>query len=171
MVMLADTKLRSQVDSLWDKLWSGGLSNPLDAIEQLSFLIFLKRLDERQQDDERTAKKRGHKYEPLFTNEELRWSYWSQLPGDKALKIVKEKVFPFLKKLGAKTGSFGEHMETAEFKINKPSLLIEACKAIDEMRFPLRTKMSKAISTSTYLAASILPAQMANSVRLGTSFE
>src|SRR5436190_3628301 len=134
MVMLADTKLRSQVDSLWDKLWSGGLSNPLDAIEQLSYLIFLKQLDEREQDDERAAKKRGQKYQPLFNNEELRWSYWSQLPGDKALKIVKEKVFPFLKKLGPKTGSFGEHMETAEFKINKPSLLIEACKAIDEMQ-------------------------------------
>lgn len=133
MVMLADTKLRSQVDALWDKLWSGGLSNPLDAIEQLSYLIFLKQLDEREQDEERAAKKRGHKHEPLFASEELRWSYWSQLPGDKALKIVKEKVFPFLKKLGAKTGSFGEHMEGAEFKINKPSLLIEACKAIDEM--------------------------------------
>ena len=134
MVMLADTKLRSQVDSLWDKLWSGGLSNPLDAIEQLSYLIFLKQLDEREQDSERAAKKRGRKYEPLFANEELRWSYWSKLPGNKALKIVKEKVFPFLKKLGPKTGSFGEHMESAEFKINKPSLLIEACKAIDEMQ-------------------------------------
>src|SRR6266478_6527728 len=134
MVMLADTKLRSQVDSLWDKLWRGGLSNPLDAIEQLSFLLFLKQLDEREQDAERAAKKRGQKFEPLFPNQELRWSYWSQLPGDKAISIVKEKVFPFLKKLGPKTGSFGEHMATAEFKINKPSLLIEACKAIDEMQ-------------------------------------
>jgi type I restriction enzyme M protein len=134
MVMLADSKLRSQVDSLWDKLWSGGLSNPLDAIEQLSFLFFLKQLDEREQDAERAAKKRGHKFEPLFTNQELRWSYWSQLPGDKAVAIVKEKVFPFLKSLGAKTGSFGEHMATAEFKISKASLLIEACKAIDEMQ-------------------------------------
>jgi len=134
MVMLADSKLRSQVDSLWDKVWSGGLSNPLDAIEQLSFLFFLKQLDEREQDAERAAKKRGQKFEPLFTQQELRWSYWSQLPGDKAITIVKEKVFPFLKKLGAKTGSFGEHMATAEFKINKASLLIEACKAIDEMQ-------------------------------------
>jgi type I restriction enzyme M protein len=134
MVMLADSKLRSQVDSLWDKLWSGGLSNPLDAIEQLSFLFFLKQLDEREQDAERAAKKRGQKFEPLFTNQELRWSYWSQLPGDKAVSIVKEKVFPFLKSLGPKTGSFGEHMATAEFKISKASLLIEACKAIDEMQ-------------------------------------
>src|SRR6266403_688234 len=134
MVMLADSKLRSQVDSLWDKVWSGGLSNPLDAIEQLSFLFFLKQLDEREQDAERSAKKRGKKFEPLFADEKLRWSYWSQLPGDKAITIVREKVFPFLKKLGAKTGSFGKHMATAEFKINKASLLIEACKAIDEMQ-------------------------------------
>jgi type I restriction enzyme M protein len=134
MAMLADSKLRSQVDSLWDKLWSGGLSNPLDAIEQLSFLFFLKQLDEREQDAERAAKKRGRKFTPLFTDKKLRWSYWSQLPGDKAITIVKEKVFPFLKRLGPKTGSFGEHMATAEFKINKPSLLIEACKAIDEMQ-------------------------------------
>jgi type I restriction enzyme M protein len=62
------------------------------------------------------------------------------LPGDKAITIVKEKVFPFLKKLGAKTGSFGEHMATAEFKINKPSLLIEACKAIDEMQISSRNQ-------------------------------
>ena len=44
--MLTDPKLRSQVDQLWDKLWTGGLSNPLDAIEQFSYLLFLKRLDE-----------------------------------------------------------------------------------------------------------------------------
>lgn len=134
MVMLADSKLRSQVDSLWDKLWSGGLSNPLDAIEQLSFLIFLKQLDEREQDAERAARRRGKEFKPLFQSAALRWSHWSQLPGDKALKMVREEVFPFLKKLGDKAGSFGEHMESAEFKINKASLLIEACKAIDEMQ-------------------------------------
>ena len=63
MVMLTDPKLRSQVDTLWDKLWSGGLSNPLDAIEQLSFLLFLKQLDEREQDAERAAKRRGKKFD------------------------------------------------------------------------------------------------------------
>lgn len=48
--MLTDTNLRSAVDVLWDKLWSGGLSNPLDAIEQLSVLLFLKRFDEKEQE-------------------------------------------------------------------------------------------------------------------------
>src|ERR1700676_2486441 len=64
--MLTDSALRSQVDALWDKLWSGGLSNPLDAIEQLSFLFFLKRLDERVEDAERAARLRGKKYQPIF---------------------------------------------------------------------------------------------------------
>ena len=131
--MLTDPQLRSKVESLWDKLWSGGLSNPLDAIEQLSYLLFLKQLDEREQDAERAARMRGKKSEPLFPDPKLRWSHWSQLPAEQALRHVKEKVFPFLKNLGGKAGSFGEQMTNAEFKINKPSLLIEACRAIEGM--------------------------------------
>src|SRR5437762_12003431 len=132
--MLTDTTLRSAVEALWDKLWSGGLANPLDAIEQLSFLLFLKRLDEREQDAERAAKLRGKRFTPIFPNPELRWSYWTQLPADKALKQVKEAVFPFIKTLGGSGGPFASQMENAEFKLSKPSLLIEACKAIDAMQ-------------------------------------
>src|SRR5882672_742041 len=132
--MLTDTTLRSAVEALWDKLWSGGLSNPLDAIEQLSFLLFLKRLDEKEQDNERAAQRRGKIHTPAFPRKELRWSHWTQLPADRALKHVKEAVFPFIKTLGGAGGSFAAQMENAEFKINKPSLLIEACKAIDAMQ-------------------------------------
>jgi type I restriction enzyme M protein len=132
--MLTDSQLRSKVDSLWDKLWSGGLSNPLDAIEQLSYLLFLKQMDEREQDAERSARMRGQSHEPLFADPKLRWSHWSQLPAAEALKAVREDVFPFLKKLGSKAGSFGEQMENAEFKINKPALLIEACRSIEAMQ-------------------------------------
>jgi type I restriction enzyme M protein len=132
--MLTDSALRSKVDALWDKLWAGGLSNPLDAIEQLSFLLFLKRLDERQQDAERAARLRGKKHTPIFPDATLRWSHWTQLPADQALRHVKEKVFPFIKTLGGEGGSFAQQMANAEFKINKPSLLVEAAKAIDEMQ-------------------------------------
>src|SRR5947207_14887806 len=132
--MLTDAALRSKVDALWDKLWSGGLSNPLDAIEQLSFLLFLKRLDEREQDAERAARLRGKKHHLIFPDAKLRWSHWTQLPADQALRHVKEKVFPFIKTLGGEGGSFAQQMANAEFKINKTSLLIEAAKAIDDMR-------------------------------------
>ena len=132
--MLTDTTLRSAVEALWTKLWSGGLTNPLDAIEQLSFLLFLTRLDEREQDAERAATLRGKKFTPIFPKSELRWSHWTQLPADAALKHVKEAVFPFIKTLGGAGGPFATQMENAEFKINKPSLLIESCKAIDAMQ-------------------------------------
>ena len=56
--MLTDSRLRAQVDLLWDKLWTGGLTNPLDSIEQLSFLVFLKRLDDVENSRERGARLR-----------------------------------------------------------------------------------------------------------------
>ncbi|MBN2466257.1 SAM-dependent DNA methyltransferase [candidate division WOR-3 bacterium] len=130
--MLTDPTLRAQVEALWDKLWSGGLPNPTDAIEQLSFLLFLKRLDEREEDNERRAKRLGEKYKPIL-GKELRWSYWTHLAADAALKQVKDEVFPFLKELGDSGGAFAEYMKDAEFKIKKPSVLIEACRAIDDM--------------------------------------
>jgi type I restriction enzyme M protein len=141
--MLTDPLLKSKVDSLWEKLWTGGLSNPLDAIEQLSFLLFLKRLDEQEAGRERSARLRGEPYISMVFPEEnpavprtmhLRWSQWTQMTGGDALRHVKEVVFPFLKSLGAHNSSFALQMENAEFKINKPTLLLEACKAIDDMK-------------------------------------
>src|SRR6187549_2590686 len=102
--MLTDSNLRSAVDGLWDKLWSGGLANPLDAIEQLSFLLFLKRLDETEQDRERAARLRGTPHEPVFPDATLRWSYWTNLKAEEALKHVKERAFPFIKSLGGAGG-------------------------------------------------------------------
>ncbi len=136
--MLTDPALLSSIKSLWDKLWSGGLNNPLDAIEQLSFLLFLKRLDEQEEDAERQARLRKQPYTPFFPDEKLRWSHWSKLEARQALDIVREKVFPYIKKLGDSGGDvrdpFAVLMANAEFKINKPALLIEACKAIDAMQ-------------------------------------
>jgi type I restriction enzyme M protein len=132
--MLTDSKLRSQVDQLWDKLWTGGLSNPLDAIEQLSYLLFMKRLDDAENAREQAARRRNVEYESLFKNPKLRWSYWTQLKAEEALKFVKEKVFPALKEMGSAGSSFELQMKEAEFKINKPSLLIEAAKAIEAMK-------------------------------------
>lgn len=132
--MLTDNALRSQVDQLWDKLWSGGLSNPLDAIEQFSYLLFMKRLDDAENAREQAARRRGTEYTPLFKDPKHRWAYWTNLKAEDALKFVKETVFPALKQMGETGSSFELQMKEAEFKINKPSLLIEACKAIDGMK-------------------------------------
>jgi type I restriction enzyme M protein len=131
--MLTDPKLRSQVNAIWNRLHSGGLPNPLDSIEQFSYLLFLKRIDDEENQNEQKARLRGLEFQPLFADKTLRWNFWTNLPAADALKHVKEKVFPTLKKIGSEGSSFELQMENAEFKINKPNLLIEVCKAIDEM--------------------------------------
>jgi type I restriction enzyme M protein len=130
--MLTDPKLRSQVDSLWDKFWTGGLANPLDAIEQFSYLLFLKQLEDRENAAERQARRRGVIYQPKVPKE-MRWSYWSQLKAEEALDHLKKQVFPNIVNLADEMSSFAQYMRNAECKISKPSLLIEACKLIDQM--------------------------------------
>ena len=133
--MLTDPKLRAQVDALWDKFWTGGLSNPLDAIEQFSYLLFLKRLDDRENAAERQAKRKGTTYQPSVKRE-MRWGFWTQMKAEEALSHLKNVVFPGLVKLspaGVKS-SFSEYMKGAQCKINKAGLLIEACNLIDQMK-------------------------------------
>lgn len=138
--MLTDSQLKSDVDALWNKMRDGGLPNPLDSIEQLSFLLFMKRLDEEETRREQQAKRKGTHYQSLFVDKdgkpkpEYRWSQWTQRTGDDALQFVKTKVFPFIKQIGGKTSGFAQHMANAEFKINKPTLLQEACASLDEMK-------------------------------------
>jgi type I restriction enzyme M protein len=131
--VLTDPKLRSQVDQLWDKLWTGGLVNPMDAIEQLSYLFFLKRLDDAENQAEKQARLRGQLYLPRVP-EKMRWRHWTNFEAKEALKHVKGEVFPWLKEIGEKGSSFERYMENAEFKINQPNLLIVACQAIDQMQ-------------------------------------
>lgn len=131
--MLTDPKLRSQVDQLWDKFWTGGLSNPLDAIEQFSYLLFLKRLDESEDRREKQARRRNQPFVPRIPVE-MRWSHWRNFQAEPALRHLKEQVFPWFRELGDAESSFTRYMSNAECKINKPSLLIEACTIIDQMQ-------------------------------------
>ncbi len=142
--MLTDPILRSKVDALWDKFWSGGISNPLSAIEQMSYLIFLKRIEDMDDTRAASARRRSTPFTSLFDNPigwktgdidrtQCRWSYWSQLPGERMLKHVRDNVFEFLRTLGGETSTFTQHMQDAVFIIPKASLLQEAVKIIEEM--------------------------------------
>lgn len=133
--MLTSPQLKSQVDTLWNRFWSGGISNPLTAIEQMSYLIFLKRLEDIDNANAAAAKRRKLEFKSVFNqrNQKCKWSYWSQLPGDEMLKHVRDVVFEFLRNLGSETSSFTQHMEDAMFSIPKASLLQEAVKIIDDM--------------------------------------
>ncbi len=132
--MLTDPQLKSKVDALWDKFWSGGIANPITAIEQMSYLIFLKRLEDMDNTRAAAAKRKNESYRSIFFGKkDCRWSFWSQLPGDQMLKHVRDKVFDFLRNLGSETSSFTQHMQDAVFIIPKASLLQEAVKIIEEM--------------------------------------
>ncbi|CAH5874471.1 putative type I restriction enzymeP M protein [Klebsiella pneumoniae] len=145
--------LQSAIKRLWDKFWSSGISNPLTAIEQITYLLFMKRLDEldhKRQDEGETS---GEKYISKFAGtwippEErnrpvaeqhpidkrtLRWSEFKKLQPEEMLQHVRDKVFPFLKDLNGAESNFTHHMKNAVFIIPKSALLVEAVKAIDEI--------------------------------------
>jgi type I restriction enzyme M protein len=146
-------ELKSKIDQLWNKFWSGGISNPLTAIEQITYLLFMKRLDEldlkRQADAEWTGETYTSKFEgqwipPEYRNQEkpeqyaiekrtLRWSEFKRRQAEDMLQHVQGKVFPFLKDLNGAESNFTHHMKNAVFIIPKPSLLVEAVKTIDEI--------------------------------------
>jgi type I restriction enzyme M protein len=154
--MLTNPQLKSQVEALWNRFWSGGISNPVSAIEQMSFLIFLKRLDDIDNAAAASAKRRKQEYVSVYERymrwlkkikavtppdlikdrqgNKLRWSYWTQLPGQEMLPFVRDTVFQFLRNLGMSSDSaYAKNMADATFIIQKPSLLQEAVKIIEDM--------------------------------------
>jgi len=132
---MLNTTIKSQVSRLWDKFWSGGISNPLSAIEQISYLLFMKRLDELDKKKQLDAEFTGEGYKSIFDgeNELMKWSHFKQMEGGEMLTHVQTKVFPYLKTLGKEGSSFAKHMSNAVFIISKPSLLVEAVGIIDEI--------------------------------------
>lgn len=96
-------ELKSKVDRIWDTMWSGGISNPLSVIEQLTYLLFIKRLDEVHTLQERKASRTGKPIEdPIFRpgQEDLRWSRFKETSPDQMFTTVRDKVFPFIKTWG-----------------------------------------------------------------------
>jgi type I restriction enzyme M protein len=131
--MLTDSKLRAQVDQLWNKFWSGGMTNPLDAIEQFSYLLFLKRLDDEENTRERIANRLKQPFEAKV-DASMRWKNWAALPAEQAMRHLRDVVFPALRTMGGEGSSFQRYMQNAELKINNARLLVEACRLIDEMK-------------------------------------
>lgn len=131
--------LKSQIDRIWDAFWSGGISNPMEVIEQMTYLLFIKRLDEEQTRREKKAARTGHAVEePIFNRRQqrLRWSKFRQL-GDPAelYRLLADEVFPFIKTLGGhgSESSYARHMKDARFTIPTPALLAKVVDMIDDV--------------------------------------
>lgn len=137
--------LRAKVDALWNRFWSGGIANPLTAIEQISYLLFMRRLDALDEKRRGDAAFTGVPYTSLFAGdyetrrgesrprEELRWGAFRHLPAEEMLEHVRDNVFPFIKGLEGADGNFSHYMQDAVFIIPKASLLVEAVGIIDEL--------------------------------------
>lgn len=131
---MLDTTLKSKINKLWDRFWSGGLSNPITAIEQMSYLIFMKKLEDEDNKKVQEAKFTGEKYKSVFVgHEDCKWSVWGTYPAGKILDHVRDKVFPFMRNLGDGDSLYREYMEGANFGIPTASLLIEAVNIINDM--------------------------------------
>lgn len=126
--------LKSKIDSLWDKFWSGGIANPLTAVEQISYLLFMRRLDaldKKRQEDAEWLKKPHQSF--FKGKEDLRWSKFRHLPAEEMLSHLRDEVFPFIKGLGGEGQTFSRYMQDAVFIIPKASLLVEAVGIMDEI--------------------------------------
>jgi len=132
---MLDPELKSKIIKLWNAFWAGGLSNPLSAIEQISYLIFMKRLDTLDIHHLNAAQARGQPYKSLFEGaENCRWSDWKHMNAESMYKHVAEIVFPFIKQLhNGEDTVYAKAMKDATFMIPKPSMLQEAVALLDEI--------------------------------------
>ena len=130
--------LKNQVDRLWTEFWTGGITNPLMVIEQISFLMFSRLLDIRETREEKKAKRTKKPFRRIFGDNEqaLRWSHFKNVtPAEKMLVLIRDRVFPHFKSVAVDGAKFGEYMKDAQLMIQKPNLLVSAVNMID--RLPL----------------------------------
>jgi len=128
--------LRSQIDKLWTEFWTGGITNPLMVIEQISFLMFARLLDIRETREEKKASRTKRPFKRIFADDEqhLRWSQFkNKTPADAMLKVVRDEVFPHFKRVAVDGAKFGEYMKDAQLMIQKPNLLVSAVSMIDKL--------------------------------------
>jgi type I restriction enzyme M protein len=134
-------EIRQQIDRIWDAFWSGGISNPLEVIEQITYLLFLRRLDDLHTLEENKAtqlkkpmerrvfpKGKDPKGRPY---EDLRWSRLKNFAPSEMFTVVGEHAFPFLRTLGGDDSTYARHMKDTRFTIPTPALLSKAVDLID----------------------------------------
>ena len=137
-------ELRSQVDKVWNSFWSGGISNPLEIIEQITYLLFLRRLDDLQTLEENKARRLNKSLEQNFFpkgKNNLRWSKLKNMAPQEMFNLVDKEVFPFLRSLGGDNSSYGRHMQGARFTIPTPMLLSTAVDLLDQI--PMQDRDTK----------------------------
>lgn len=136
-------ELKSKIDSLWEIFWTGGLTNPLDVIEQMTYLMFIRDLDDADNTKARESAMLGLPYQSIFAKEvkigdrvidgtQLKWSVFHDFPAGKMYATVQEWVFPFIKNLhGDRNSAYSKYMGDAIFKVPTPLMLDKIVNAMD----------------------------------------
>jgi type I restriction enzyme M protein len=135
--------IRSQIDQVWNAFWSGGISNPLEVIEQITYLLFLRRLDDLHTLEEHKATRlREPMSRRVFPEgndpkgrpyEDLRWSRFKHLAPAEMQTVVAEHVFPFLRTLSGDDSTYAQHMKDARYTIPTPALLAKVVDLLDNV--------------------------------------
>ena len=144
-------ELRNQVDRIWDAFWSGGISNPLEVIEQITYLLFLRRLDDLQLLEEQKAATLKQPIERRIFPEgkdgkkrdyaDFRWSRFKEFEAREMFDVVNDHVFPWLRALGGDNSTYGHHMKDARFTVPTPALLVKVVDLIADL--PLEGRDTK----------------------------
>lgn len=130
-------ELRNKIDKIWETFWTGGITNPLDVIEQFTYLLFIKQLDEVETTKENEANFLGVDYESMFPGEcqKYRWSKFKNLgSAEEMYELVLNGVFPFIKNLHQDGDSaYARYMGDAIFKIPTAAMLSKIVDGIDKL--------------------------------------
>lgn len=135
---------KSKVDAIWQRMWEGGITNPIEVISQLTYLMFMRSLDEKELETEKMEQMLGTELDRIFPEtyrnsygaeipgDQLRWSRFKDLPAQEMYRVVNEFAFPFIKQLGDES-AFAKAMESATFGFpaGKPSLLERAVDGVE----------------------------------------
>ena len=137
-------EIRNKVDQIWNAFWSGGVSNPLSVIEQITYLLFIKRLDDLHTLEENKAAKLGIAMERRVFPEgkdeqgrdwsDLRWSRFKNFEARAMMDVVAERVFPFLRQMGEEGSSYGDHMKDARLGFSNAALLAKVVDLLDKIQ-------------------------------------
>lgn len=131
-------ELKSQIDQIWNTFWTGGISNTITIVEQLTYLIFIKDLDETENVNERKAKRFNKEYTPIFGKDQqhFRWKNLKEMDVHERHNIFSNTVdgiFPFIRTLGSEKSMFSKFMRGASFGINKPSVLDQVMEKLERI--------------------------------------
>lgn len=127
-------KLKNQVDEVWEAFWTGGIANPIQVIEQFTYLLFIRRLDEIHTKNLKTQLLLGGTDAKLiFADDQdaYRWSKFKNIDPDAMLELMREKIFPFIKTINGDDSAFARHMKDATFMVPTASLLDRVVTLVD----------------------------------------